>query len=106
LYTVILFFQAVDGIRFFHVTGVQTCALPIFPLAWRGTGRETPILIQHVSSDPTHVPPPVAMLSVADPGPPGTLRSARGLLVAGEIGRASGREKGEIVVGIGHVEDN
>src|SRR5690606_40325041 len=23
------FFQAVDGIRVFHVTGVQTCALPI-----------------------------------------------------------------------------
>src|SRR5690606_40651584 len=25
----ILFFQAEDGIRDFHVTGVQTCALPI-----------------------------------------------------------------------------
>src|SRR5690606_40116409 len=24
------FFQAEDGIRVFHVTGVQTCALPIF----------------------------------------------------------------------------
>src|SRR5690606_40752171 len=24
------FFQAADGIRDFHVTGVQTCALPIF----------------------------------------------------------------------------
>src|SRR5690606_40923871 len=24
------FFQAEDGIRNFHVTGVQTCALPIF----------------------------------------------------------------------------
>src|SRR5690606_41164249 len=24
------FFQAEDGIRSFHVTGVQTCALPIF----------------------------------------------------------------------------
>src|SRR5690606_39954429 len=23
------FFQAEDGIRYFHVTGVQTCALPI-----------------------------------------------------------------------------
>src|SRR5690606_39711835 len=23
-------FQAEDGIRFFHVTGVQTCALPIY----------------------------------------------------------------------------
>src|SRR5690606_39685099 len=39
------FFQAEDGIRFFHVTGVQTCALPIFPLyfligIWGGARRE------------------------------------------------------------------
>src|SRR5690606_41096130 len=26
-----VFFQAEDGIRVFHVTGVQTCALPISP---------------------------------------------------------------------------
>src|SRR5690606_40719193 len=26
----VYFFQAEDGIRDFHVTGVQTCALPIF----------------------------------------------------------------------------
>src|SRR5690606_40541491 len=31
----IFFFQAEDGIRDFHVTGVQTCALPIFrPSHW------------------------------------------------------------------------
>src|SRR6266511_2682780 len=29
----VFFFQAVDGIRGFHVTGVQTCALPISPLS-------------------------------------------------------------------------
>src|SRR5690606_40532953 len=29
LRVVIFFFQAEDGIRDFHVTGVQTCALPI-----------------------------------------------------------------------------
>src|SRR5207302_3417386 len=31
------FFQAEDGIRDFHVTGVQTCALPIFHryIGWR-----------------------------------------------------------------------
>src|SRR5690606_40610393 len=28
---VIFFFHAEDGIRVFHVTGVQTCALPILP---------------------------------------------------------------------------
>src|SRR5690606_39587222 len=27
---IIFFFQAEDGIRGFHVTGVQTCALPIY----------------------------------------------------------------------------
>src|SRR5215475_14013965 len=32
------FFQAEDGIRDFHVTGVQTCALPI---ASKGTQLET-----------------------------------------------------------------
>src|SRR5690606_40075850 len=30
------FFQAEDGIRDFHVTGVQTCALPILVAAARG----------------------------------------------------------------------
>src|SRR5690606_40574985 len=28
------FFQAEDGIRDFHVTGVQTCALPIYESVW------------------------------------------------------------------------
>src|SRR6266511_923207 len=31
------FFQAEDGIRDFHVTGVQTCALPIWG-AWQSLG--------------------------------------------------------------------
>src|SRR5439155_11443880 len=33
------FFQAEDGIRDGHVTGVQTCALPIFVGRQRGRGR-------------------------------------------------------------------
>src|SRR5712675_2553411 len=32
---VVFFFQAEDGIRDVAVTGVQTCALPIFPVDWR-----------------------------------------------------------------------
>src|SRR5690606_39353935 len=32
-YSVFFFFQAEDGIRDFHVTGVQTCALPIYEIA-------------------------------------------------------------------------
>src|SRR6266511_716113 len=35
------FFQAEDGIRDFHVTGVQTCALPILPR--RDPRRATPV---------------------------------------------------------------
>src|SRR5690606_40714089 len=35
LYFIFFFFQAEDGIRDFHVTGVQTCALPIlYDIAW------------------------------------------------------------------------
>src|SRR5690606_2966800 len=34
----VFFFQAEDGIRDFHVTGVQTCALPIFTFP-RRAGR-------------------------------------------------------------------
>src|SRR6266511_4501873 len=33
---IFFFFQAEDGIRDFHVTGVQTCALPICHTAPRG----------------------------------------------------------------------
>src|SRR5436309_15380248 len=39
------FFQAEDGIRDFHVTGVQTCALPIWrrpPARWPRWGRRRP----------------------------------------------------------------
>src|SRR5690606_41181550 len=34
----LFFFQAEDGIRDFHVTGVQTCALPILPRGDVGRG--------------------------------------------------------------------
>src|SRR5690606_39381133 len=35
------FCQAADGIRYFHVTGVQTCALPIYA-----------VLVAHYYTDP------------------------------------------------------
>src|SRR5690606_3250708 len=38
----IFFFQAEDGIRDFHVTGVQTCALPIFDANERWNNMPTP----------------------------------------------------------------
>src|SRR6266511_4727434 len=40
--TFFFFFQAEDGIRDFHVTGVQTCALPIFPRGRPEGGRQRP----------------------------------------------------------------
>src|SRR5690606_40653691 len=44
----LFFFQAEDGIRDFHVTGVQTCALPICQVTlWNGQ----PLLV----SPPNHV---------------------------------------------------
>src|SRR5690606_39644463 len=54
------FFQAADGIRDFHVTGVQTCALPIWggPAAragWEGSGRG---LSGRPGSDPPLLPGP------------------------------------------------
>src|SRR5690606_40088404 len=69
---VIFFFQAEDGIRDFHVTGVQTCALPISARTgpaprtvtaspWQGNPR----------SPPRSAPAPEAPRT-----PPGTRRSA------------------------------
>src|SRR5690606_40500837 len=39
------FFQAEDGIRDFHVTGVQTCALPIFRSSTLLTDEGTRVII-------------------------------------------------------------
>src|SRR5437870_10437572 len=36
----VFFFQAEDGIRDGHVTGVQTCALPIYAMLHRDAGKE------------------------------------------------------------------
>src|SRR5690606_39590383 len=45
------FFQAEDGIRDFHVTGVQTCALPIFP-----PGKPPPVTWGFPGGTPQMVP--------------------------------------------------
>src|SRR5690606_12024843 len=46
------FFQAEDGIRDFHVTGVQTCALPIMP----DTARWLYSMMEAVSKAGSHSP--------------------------------------------------
>src|SRR5690606_39777505 len=94
------FFQAEDGIRGFHVTGVQTCALPISGRAARAgvhgpaRGRAAPLL-------------PPAARPAYPPGRPGIAMAARAARdacrvashaaggPAAEIGRASCRERGE-----------
>src|SRR5690606_39367139 len=53
LYVLCFFFQAEDGIRDFHVTGVQTCALPIFQVglletdAFAALPEDTAVLLIH-----------------------------------------------------------
>src|SRR5690606_40046313 len=54
---VFFFFQAEDGRRDFHVTGVQTCALPIW------IRKVRPSLSRVVSSDSTGKSVPVAIAS-------------------------------------------
>src|SRR5690606_39581241 len=39
------FFQAEVGIRYFHVTGVQTCALPIFTVYGAVSSRKLPAMV-------------------------------------------------------------
>src|SRR5690606_31491085 len=55
------FFQAEDGIRDFHVTGVQTCALPIYyawptaEIAVMGAKGATEILYRSELNDPEKI---------------------------------------------------
>src|SRR5690606_41220744 len=55
-YRILLFVQAEDGIRDFHVTGVQTCALPIYVIGVNfqfrlgidlGIGRGQQVAVAH-----------------------------------------------------------
>src|SRR5690606_39784951 len=74
------FFQAEDGIRDFHVTGVQTCALPI-------SYRMLPV------APLPEVDLPIISVTANLPGAsPETMASS----VATQIGRASCRERVEI----------
>ena len=49
---VIFFFQAEDGIRDSPVTGVQTCALPIFQNKVEGTAHH---VVEHLDQMPNFV---------------------------------------------------
>src|SRR5690606_40232268 len=89
---VLFFFQAEDGIRDFHVTGVQTCALPIFAglrttqMSINGDG----VVVTHKDSGGWR-----ELLSGA--GTRSVSVGAAGIFL--EIGRASCRERVWIWVG-------
>src|SRR3712207_9368154 len=56
------FFQAEDGIRDIGVTGVQTCALPIFPYTWvEGEAYEIVLMTSNGTTFAAEVP--VAVLT-------------------------------------------
>src|SRR5439155_7643328 len=101
------FFQAEDGIRDGHVTGVQTCALPISPDAPELEEREDEVVVPGVEVEPELDDPPclleivVRLLHRADVLDLAELGDRLGL---DEIGRASCRERGEVSVGAGAVE--
>src|SRR5437870_12619921 len=77
------FFQAEDGIRDGHVTGVQTCALPICPLSRAIVSSEGAKLLEWTLKYRGEKP----MVAIGEFGPAGLLVSS------GEIGRASCRER-------------
>src|SRR5690606_40422446 len=99
------FFQAEDGIRDFHVTGVQTCALPIWMLA-------AAVNLTHLAAE-NLTPEQFATAGSCRWRRPGhrstccashTLREARctdgrSECCSGKIGRASCRERVWVSVG-------
>src|SRR5690606_39470772 len=104
--------QAEDGIRDFHVTGVQTCALPIFPatdpcghfglgIARDGTWyyHGSPIGRKAIAKLFARV------LRREDDGSYWLVTPAeRGRIDVEEIGRASCRERGEIYGAVGTLQ--
>src|SRR5207249_5123033 len=50
------FFQAEDGIRDRNVTGVQTCALPIFNPEFAGSRKSATAVPSRMNSGLTHTP--------------------------------------------------
>src|SRR5690606_39331317 len=94
---VFFFFQAEDGIRDFHVTGVQTCALPIY-------GRRPGGLFRAGSAELRQRPgsaadPPVSRLRAlrrsAEPARRCAAAGGTARRSPAQIGRASCRESGK-----------
>src|SRR5690606_40893570 len=96
------FFQAEDGIRDFHVTGVQTCALPIFEAADQSTDAPAPAgkLLAHERQRPLLAR--VRRMRRGAPERSFAIRRSRSAsaeaMSASQIGRASCRERMETLV--------
>src|SRR5690606_40344731 len=88
----IFFFQAEDGIRDFHVTGVQTCALPIL----EQTKNAVVIFTNHLTEDTDILNPKIVYAN--DGFLELTKTKIEDVLNSGicKIGRASCRERGKI----------
>src|SRR5690606_40947749 len=99
------FFQAEDGIRDFHVTGVQTCALPIsrhfggVRHAWIPMAEVRHLLAGHETRAPSRV------YDELDARPLRSVTQARVALGTRQIGRASCRERGYNTGGARTVRD-
>src|SRR5690606_41162247 len=97
------FFQAEDGIRDFHVTGVQTCALPILIMPpnerLRGHRDEEAIrALTHPEPVPV-IEPDMALQGIHHiSGITDDIDRAHEFYEAAQIGRASCRERGETSV--------
>src|SRR5690606_40194376 len=94
---VFFFFQAEDGIRDFHVTGVQTCALPIFS-SDRADLEGVPDQLEDRAYGRYTVLWPVA--SHAEQVPERTEYTWRRVSRTWQIGRASRRERVSIAMGV------
>src|SRR6266700_4802747 len=64
-YRFFFFFQAEDGIRDFHVTGVQTCALPI-----SASTRPSEALLESLERDEDELPEAAAEIRARAPDEP------------------------------------
>src|SRR5207249_9714445 len=91
----LFFFQAEDGIRDRNVTGVQTCALPIYHHALLHPRRRPAAGASDGGAARRRRPP-----RRLAPGRPAARRAGAAILLRGaaEIGRASCRERVEISV--------
>src|SRR5207302_5661336 len=101
-------FQAEDGIRDFHVTGVQTCALPIFG-QWKGRLDLFPwigaavaaVIGAHILPAGWHIIAGGSPAARSEHGAMVSDATAAGVVLLLKIGRASCRERVEVsVVGV------